>query len=90
MNDARDEFALPAERWVRTVDEHRIVTSDAREDVRRLLHDVKGELADDCWKLDGPHLDGRFPVEEPVHDGPVDVGVGVGMAAPTAAEFAAG
>ncbi len=45
------------------LDEERVVTEHAWEDWKRALGAIHGEAANDCWKIDGPHLDGRFPVE---------------------------
>ncbi len=41
--------------------EERVVSEDAWSDLRRMLSGLKDEAASNCWKLDGPHLDGRFP-----------------------------
>ncbi len=37
----------------------------AWEDFKQRLRGIHGEAANDCWKLDGPHLDGRFPTQPP-------------------------
>ncbi|MEE8146571.1 MAG: hypothetical protein V3T24_03110 [Longimicrobiales bacterium] len=41
--------------------EERVVSDDAWRDLQRLLGELKQEASSNCWKLDGPHLDGRFP-----------------------------
>ena len=39
----------------------RVVSEDAWNDLRALLSNTLQAASNNCWKLDGPHLDGRFP-----------------------------
>lgn len=41
--------------------EHRVATDDAWRDLQELLGEIRQVVGNDCWHLDGPHLDGRFP-----------------------------
>ena len=63
VNGERDATVAGARDLARALDDHELVTEDAWEDLRRLLGELRQEAANDCWKLDGPHLDGRFPGE---------------------------
>lgn len=42
-------------------EEHKVVCESSWRDLQRLLGELSREIANDCWKLDGPHLDRRFP-----------------------------
>ena len=47
--------------WHDALREERVVSEDAWSDLRRRLSALDSEAESNCWKLDGPHLDGRFP-----------------------------
>ena len=72
VNEGRDAMRAGAIGLVRDLLDERVVSDDAWNDLKRALGHVKQEAANDCWKLDGPHLDGRFP-KEPKRSGEVAV-----------------
>lgn len=58
--DATRAHRLPLGRAFR---DHGTVTDHAWRDLERSLGRICQEISNDCWKLDGPHLDGRHPRE---------------------------
>ena len=61
VNDGRDGVRAGSVGLIQDLREERIVSDDAWKDLRQLLQRILSEASSDCWKLDGPHLDGRFP-----------------------------
>ena len=61
---ARDAMRLGTTSWHDALREERVVSEDAWSDLRRRLSSLESEAESNCWKLDGPHLDGRFPNPE--------------------------
>ena len=64
VNEARDGLAPAARRIPRALDDQGELSEDAWDDLQRQLGRVRSEVGDNCWKLEGPHLDGRFPRTE--------------------------
>ena len=64
MNDCRDRMRRGTMARRDGLREERVVSEDAWDDLRRVLSTMKSEASGNCWRLDGPHLDGRFPREE--------------------------
>jgi len=46
---------------ISTLREERELSEMAWQDLRKKLGRLLQEAGNDCWELDGPHLDGRFP-----------------------------
>ena len=67
----RDAMRAETVAWSVALREERVLTDDAWEDLKRALGALQQAASNDCWKLDGPHLDGRFP-REPADEGPKD------------------
>ena len=65
MNDGRDALRAGALAMVRALADERVVSDDAWSDLKSRLSAIQHEAESDCWKLDGPHLDGRFPEPRP-------------------------
>jgi len=61
VNAARDRMRAGASAWLRDLAEQEVAEEDAWRDARRRLEAIRQQAGNDCWKLDGPHLDGRFP-----------------------------
>ena len=61
----RDGALLHQESIRSSFQQHRTVTEEAWSDLESALCRIAQEAANDCWKLDGPHLDGRFPAPVP-------------------------
>ena len=61
VNDGRDGVRAGAVGLTTELDEQRVVSEDAWKDLRSALQSLLEQASNDCWKLDGPHLDGRFP-----------------------------
>ncbi|MCP3915237.1 MAG: PDZ domain-containing protein [bacterium] len=64
VNHGRDAMRGGTMAWQDGLREERVIAEDAWSDLRRVLSTLKSEAADNCWTLDGPHLDGRFPKQE--------------------------
>ena len=61
VTSARDAMRASLGELPRDLDEHEVACEDAWRDVQQMLGSEFSRSRDDCWKLDGPHLDGRFP-----------------------------
>lgn len=61
VTDARDAMRTSIGALPRSLDEHQVACEDAWRDVRELLGTLHSNSNNNCWKLDGPYLDGRFP-----------------------------
>lgn len=72
VNAGRDGLGAGGRGLVRTLRDEEVVSEDAWRDLRGTLDALRQRAASDCWKLDGPHLDGRFPTE-PKRKGDVSV-----------------
>jgi hypothetical protein len=64
VNAGRDHMRRATMAWRDGLREEGVVSEDAWSDLRRSLSRLKNEAESNCWKLDGPHLDGRFPRRE--------------------------
>lgn len=69
LNASRDATRPPQVTIIAAFHEHRVVDGDTNEDLRSALVHIRSEAANHCWKLDGPHLDGRFPRKKPTRIG---------------------
>jgi len=61
VNDGRDGVRAGAVGLTTDLNEQCVVSEDAWKDLRSALQSLLEQASNDCWKLDGPHLDGRFP-----------------------------
>lgn len=60
VNRGRDALRAGTVPLLTALKEDRRIREDAWDDLRELLGGIRQDAANDCWKLDGPHLDGRF------------------------------
>jgi len=60
-NAGRTSARPPAIGLARAFTEHRVACEEAWNDLRNLLTLIHREAEANCWKIEGPHLDGRFP-----------------------------
>lgn len=68
LNAGRNGLRGASVGLVHDLREERVVSEDAWRDLQRLLQGLQSEASNNCWKLDGPHLDGRFPRPDPRPD----------------------
>jgi len=61
LNDGRNAMRSGSVGLAQDLKEHKVVSEDSWRDLQQLLGEILGAAKSDCWKLDGPHLDGRFP-----------------------------
>ena len=64
INNGRNATRAEAVVLAHEFNEHKVVCDDAWRDIEQLLGELRQEAGNNCWKLDGPHLDGRFPVKQ--------------------------
>jgi len=61
VNDGRNAMRVGSVGLATDLDEHKVASEDAWRDLRQLLGEIASQAKSDCWKLEGPYLDGRFP-----------------------------
>ena len=69
-NEGRNAMRAAALQIDRALIDEKAITEDAWHDLRRELEMLVEQSGNDCWKLDGPHLDGRFPRKPPTEAAP--------------------
>lgn len=60
VHDGRDTLRDSANDLRRRLHDEKQRSDEAWDDLRDALKSLHSRVANDCWKLDGPHLDGRF------------------------------
>ncbi len=62
VDDGRDVLRPEAQSIQRMLRDEQVRSDEAWNDLRSVLQRLQSRAGEDCWKLEGPHLDGRFEV----------------------------
>ncbi|MEM6673869.1 MAG: hypothetical protein AAF726_13575 [Planctomycetota bacterium] len=57
--EGRDAVRPQAKGIARALSDERERSDEAWQDLRQVLRSLHGQASENCWKLDGPHMDGR-------------------------------